>query len=749
MKENGKKTTQNRVTKQMRNRALVVACAFVFVCFGAVVFNLFNVQIIEYEKYKAKASAVQLRDTQISAKRGTIYDANMKVLAQSATVWTVFVSPAEVKDTPHELIASGLSQILEVDHDIIMKKLANKSSYYEIIKYKVDKPVADKVRLFCTENDISGVNLIEDFKRYYPYGSFAASILGFCGTDNQGLAGLENYYNDELTGVKGRVISAKNGVGLDMGVDYKIINEAQDGYSLVTTIDETVQHYLEKQLSYAAQEHNVAERSVGIVMNVKTGAILGMATKPDFDPNDPFTIQDQELAAAINAITDETERKTANKQAREKQWNNKAVTELYEPGSVFKVVTASAALDSGACNLHSTFHCSGSVRVADALMRCAQSGGHGHENFSQALMNSCNPAFIDIGQRMGAQTFYDYFYSFGLTEKTGIDLPGEQKSIYYKAEDLGTVELASTSFGQSSKITAIQMITAVATAVNGGQLVVPHLVEKLVDANGNIVEDLTPEPKRQVISSQVSEQISKILQDNVNTPAGHGKNAYVAGYRVGGKSGTSQKLDKKNQNEGKEVYVASFVGFAPADGPEIAILIILDEPHSPAGYYGGVLSGPVVGALMGEILPYLGIEANYTEAEQSNTSVSVPSITDMSLVDAQVKLQRLGFSVKSVGSGTRVISQFPTYGMTISKGGVVIAYTDAQVQSAMVSVPNLIGKSPQAATSALAALGLNCRGVGAWSGGSVQITKQSINAGDKVPMGTVITLTGGATGIID
>ena len=535
------KRAQTRVTKSMGLRALVVACFFLAFCLW-ITWNMVNVQIINYETYKSKASSIQLRDTAISPKRGTIYDSNMKVLAQSATVWTVFVSPAESDKDQHARIAEKLSQLLEVDYDAIIEKLGKTQSYYQVIKYKIDKPVADEIRQFCLDEEIKGVNLVEDYKRYYPYGDFAATILGFCGTDNQGLAGLEAYYNEELTGVQGRVISAKNGWGLDMGYEYEELNAAQNGYSLVTTIDETVQHFLEKRLSSKVEEYNVQCRAVGIVMNVKTGAILAMASEPDFDPNDPFTIYDEEVAAAIEQITDAEEKNAAVSQARQSQWRNKAVSDLYEPGSVFKIVTASAALDSGAATLNDWFVCKGYESVGGWTIGCNERGGHGSLSFSSALINSCNPAFIQLGQRMGINTFVDYFESFGMSEKTGVDLPGEQKSITYNADTMTETSLASNSFGQTFKVTPIQMITAVATAVNGGQLVQPHVVSKLVDEGGNVVEDLTPEPKRQVISEEVSKMICQILYENGNTKEGNAQHSYVAGYRVGGKSGTSQKL---------------------------------------------------------------------------------------------------------------------------------------------------------------------------------------------------------------
>ena len=557
---------QTRVTNSMRLRALWLIGIF-FVCVSFIVINMVNIQIINYEDYKAKASSIQLRDTKISPKRGTIYDANMKVLAQSATVWTVFVSPAESDEEQHQRIAEKLEEILGADPQKTLAKLEKTSSYYEVIEYKIDKPEADAIRLWCDEEDILGVNLVEDYKRYYPYGSFAATILGFCGTDNQGLAGLESYYDEELTGVQGRVISAKNGWGLDMGYEYEELNAAQDGYSLVTTIDETVQHFLEKHLSQKVKEYNVQCRAVGIVMNVKTGAILAMSNKPDFDPNDPFTIYDADVAAAIEAITDTEKYNNEVSQARQSQWRNKAVSDLYEPGSVFKIITASAALDSGAATEYSSFYCKGHVSVGGWTIGCNNRAGHGPLTFTQALIESCNPSFIDMGQRMGIETFVDYFESFGLSEKTGIDLPGEQKSIVYNAQTMTETNLASNSFGQTFKVTPVQMITAVATAVNGGNLVTPHLVSKLVDSEGNTVQDLTPEVKRQVISEEVSAKICGMLLENGTT--GNAQHSKVPGYRVGGKSGTSQKLDTAMDDD----YIASYVGVAPCDDPEIAILI--------------------------------------------------------------------------------------------------------------------------------------------------------------------------------
>lgn len=727
------------VSNNMKKRTVILSAFFVLVCCVGLVARLIKIQVVDYEKYQVRASSQQLRDTKIAANRGTIYDANMKVLAQSATVWTVFISPKEISDEKADAIAAGLSELLEVDKDAILQKMKNKDSYYEVIKYKIEKPKADEVRAFATENSYSGIYFVQDSKRYYPYGQFASTLLGFTGTDNQGLSGLEAYYDKELTGTPGRTVSAKNAWGFDMPYQYEAMYEAQDGDSLVLTIDETIQHYMEKHLNYAVQEHNVTSGGVGIVMDVKTGAILALAVSPGYDPNDPFTIQDQTVAAAVAAVvddpatTDVDERKTALSNAREKQWRNKAVQDLYEPGSVFKLITASAALDSGAATINSGYVCTGSINVAGTTMRCAHPEGHGSETLAQALINSCNPAFITIGAQVGAARFYDYFNAFGLTEKTGIDLPAEAQSQYYTADKLGPVELASCSFGQSNKITPIQMITAVSAVVNGGYLVRPHLVSQVLDSSGNIVSVTDTTPRRQVISEETSKAIASIMEEAVSN--GPCNNAYVMGYRVGGKSGTSQKLDSADS----EARIASFVGIAPADDPQIAVLVILDEPHSYSSY-GGVLAAPVVGSVISETLPYLGIAPSYSDSEMKNVDVAVPNVTTLPLDQAQVALQKKGFNAKTVGSGSSVVRQFPTSGQSMTQGSTVILYTET-ADNNLVTVPSFIGRSPAAAQQLAQSIGLNLKRSGATGTGSgVEVVSQTVSASEQVPIGTVITV---------
>lgn len=724
----------------IRRRILMLTSLLILVGFGSVTYSLFQLQVVNAEEYKVQAANQQLRDTVIPANRGVIYDANMKVLAASATVWTVAVAPNLIKEEEREPIADGLSQLLEVDKQTILDKLAKTKSAYQTIKLKVEKPVADAVRQFALEGNggkgFDGISLTQDTRRYYPYGNFAASVLGFTGTDNTGLAGLEAYYEDTLAGTPGRQVSAQTATGRDMGYAYDSYYAPQDGNSLVLTIDEVIQHYAEQQLDRAVRDYNTLERGVAIVMDVHTGAILAMATKGDYDPNDPFTIYNEAERAAVEAVvddpaTEEDEHRTALLNAQQRQWRNKAISDLYEPGSVFKLVTASGALDSGACTLNDHFVCMGSVKVLGTTIRCAHTEGHGGESFAQALVNSCNPAFIEIGSRMGAERFYSYFDAFGLTTKTGIDLPGEAQSQFYDAEGLGPVQLASCSFGQSNKLTPIQMITAVATIANGGNLVQPHLVSKVLDADGNLVQDLEPGPKRQVISAETARAICDIM------PGAAGR-AAVKGYRVGGKSGTSQKLDSGNP----DARIASFVAIAPCDNPQIAVLVVLDEPQNTVDgeLYGGYLAGPVVGQIISQTMPYLGVERVYTEAEAATADVVVPSVVGQVLANAQVILTReKGFEVEVKGEGSTVVRQFPSGGY-LPQGSTITLYTDETMEEEATKVPNLVGRNMAAVEQAIAAAGLNLRKDGDLTARSVVATTQDLPEGQEVPVGTVVTV---------
>lgn len=739
-------TPKPNTTITIRRRIIITVAVMVLGGFGLLGYNLACLQLRDYEELQAKASKQQMRATTIPANRGVIYDANMKVLAQSTTVWNISVSPKEIPDEKKEAVAKGLAEILEVDYDALLERMRTSNSYYESVKKKVEKPATDAVREWVSSANLPGVNIDQDTKRYYPYGDFASTVLGFTSSDNKGLAGLEYYYNDTLSGTPGRSVQATNALGYEMPYAEESYYEAKDGNSLVSTVDEVIQHSLEKNLQLAVKTHNVSQRAIGIVMDVNTGAILGMATEGAYDPNDPFTIYDEALRAEVDAVQDDpntadvNEHTEALEKARQFQWRNKAVNDLYEPGSVFKTVTAAAALDSGSSTINSGFSCSGSLTVAGTRMRCAHPEGHGSQTLLQAYVNSCNPAFIQIGTKMGPDVFYSYFESFGLTQKTGIDLPGEAQSQFYKADSLGPVQLASSSFGQSIKITPIQMITAVSTAINGGHLVQPHMVSKILDENGNVVKDVTPDSKRQVISEETSAQMRTLMAGAAVSKT------QVAGYEVGGKSGTSQKLDSGDP----EARIASFVAVAPINDPKVAVLIVLDEPHSYSSY-GGMLAAPVAGKVLGDVLPYIGIQPVYSDENgQAQVTAGLGDQTGGLLVDVQAALQKQGFFSKVVGNGTTIVRQFPTGGTSLAKGSTVILYTEEGAADSMITVPDILGRSNTATAQALTAVGLNILKEGVISDdANIKALSQSVAPGTQVPAGTVVTVVFGDNTIYD
>ena len=529
-------------TIRMWRRTIIMLVALIVIGFGAIIISLIRLQLIDGESLQSKAVQQQLKDTALTAQRGTIYDCNMKSLAESATVWKVVLESAYIDDEEtKQKIITGLAEILDMEESDVAKGFAKKNYWYEL-KGKVETDVKDEINQFKADNNIgNGIRLVQDYKRYYPYGEFASSVLGFTGSDNQGLAGVEQYYDSYLTGVAGKLVTAKNAIGTDMPFAYEQQIEPQNGYSLVLTIDEVVQHFLEKNLEEGVANSKTRNRACGIVMNVNTGAILGMAVKGDFDPNDPFTIADETEKAQIDSLTGD-ERTEALSEARQKQWRNKCVSDTYYPGSVFKMVTSAEGFEEGVISENTPFSCSGAYTVIQGTkpIKCWKAGGHGSETFAQGLCNSCNPVFIQVGQRLGPETFFEYFKGFGLTEKTGIDLPGESRSLYYTAEQLKPIELATESFGQNFSITPIQMITAAAAVANGGYLVQPHVVSKIIDDDGNIVKSMDSNVKRQVVSEETSRRVSAILQETATT--GTAKNGYIPGYRVAGKTGTSEKI---------------------------------------------------------------------------------------------------------------------------------------------------------------------------------------------------------------
>ena len=650
--------------RHIRGRIRVFAAVVAVVCFGGLLARLFVLQILDPDNYADRAAGQQLRDTTLPAARGKIISADGVVLATSKTCWSIRASPRELDDAIVEPAARALSEILELDYDATLEKLSRRSSNDCLLRRRVDADMANAVRTWCAENGARGIQVLQDTKRVYPEGDFMGCLLGFTDVDNQGLWGLELAYDEPLTGQNGVILTAKNAWGYDMPTHYSTLQEAVPGSSLTLTIRDDIQHYLESALCAAVEEHNVASRAVGIVMDVNTGAVLAMSTKPDYDPNNPRVIVDETVRARVNALTGE-ERSAALQTAQQAQWRNKAISDLYEPGSVFKLITCSAALDTGAVTRNTTFVCAGKIGVAGTTFRCANGHVHGSETVAQGLAVSCNPCFIQIGARLGKENFCKYFEAFGLRTATGIDLPGEiKRSEYYTADRMGPVELASCSFGQSSKVSYLQMITAVCAVVNGGKLMQPYVVQTITDADGQVTYQAQPTVKAQVIKEETSAVMRELMEGVVTS--GTGRNAAVAGYRVGGKSGTSQKLDSENER----ARIASFVAVAPIENPQIAVLVCLDEPHSWTTS-GGALSGPVCAEVLQKSLPRLGIEPSYNEEEQKKYFTTVPDVTGWRTAAAGQKLAEYSLTADVLGEGERVQSQYPAAGTSVRKNSAI------------------------------------------------------------------------------
>ena len=733
--------------KEMVTRIFIVMLAVIILFSGVSAVQLINIMVVDGEKYQSKASEQQLYDSLITAPRGEIYDKNMQVLARSTTAWTVYITPNGIhkidneadKEYVRKTIAENLSEILELEYDKVYEQ-TGKHSYYVIVKKKIEKSVADKIREFLSDEKYEDLELVkyvgldETTKRYYPNDSLASVVLGFVGSDDQGLSGLESYYDNELTGIAGRVVAAKSAAGTDMPLTYERVESAKKGNSLVLTIDSYIQYTAEKYLEVAIAENKIAERGAAVVMNVKTGAILAMAVKGDFNPNDPFTLSTTEQAQ-VDEITDEEEKAEKKNELLNRQWRNKAVSDTYEPGSVFKIVTASIALEENLINENSTFYCSGSTTVAGQHYHCHKKAGHGSQTLAQSISNSCNPAFITIGQQIGVNSFTKYFKAFGLTEKTGIDLPGEANSTYHDAEKMGPVELSSSSFGQTFNLTPMQLISAAATCVNGGYLVKPHLVEKMIDADGKLVKTTDTGYKRQVISEKTSATMRTLMEYVAENGA---KNALATGYRVGAKTGTSQKMSKILATGDNYLYVGSCVSVAPIDDPEVAILVILDEPKADK-YYGGVISAPVNGKIMTDILPYLGYEPSYSEEELENLATSVPELVGDTVDNAKAKLSSVKLHYQVKGNGDKIVKQLPEAGNRILSGGVVILYTE-DTGDQTVSVPNLVGLTANEVNTAAAQSGINVEFSGNTTSSGLKSYNQSVAAGTTVSAGTIVTV---------
>ena len=612
---------QNR---HMRRRTRVLAGLVAVLCFGGLLARLFTLQILDPSGYANRAAAQQLRDTTLPAARGEIYSADGVTLAASKTCWTIRASPRELADELVQPAAKALSEILNIDYDATLQKLSKRTSNDCLLRRRVDADLADAVRAWCTQNNAQGIQILQDTKRVYPQGNFMGCLLGFTDVDNQGLWGLELQYDAQLTGRNGTILTAKNAWGYDMPTHYSTLQDAVPGNDITLTIRADIQHYLESALSAAVAEHHVAARAVGIVMEVDTGAILAMSTKPDYDPNDPRTIVNETIRQQVNALSGE-ERSKALQTAQQAQWRNKAISDLYEPGSVFKLITCAAALDTGAVTRNSRFVCAGKINVAGTNFRCANGHIHGSETLAQGLAVSCNPCFIQVGARLGKQNFCDYFAAFGLRAATGIDLPGEiKRSEYYTADRMGPVELASCAFGQSSKISYMEMAAAVCAVVNGGKLMQPYLVSDILNPDGSVLQHIDPVCRRQVIRPETSRIMRGMMEAVVLN--GGGRYAQIPGYRVGGKSGTSQKLDSADE----KARIASFVAVAPIDDPQFLCLVCLDEPHSWTTA-GGSLSAPVCAEVLEQTLVYKGIpRAAEPEADAgpAQTAADLPADGD-------------------------------------------------------------------------------------------------------------------------
>ncbi len=733
-----------RPSQQMLKRSVIVM-VIVILCLTLVsTGSLVRIMIFKGEEYQAIASEQQLYDSLISAPRGDIYDSSMNLLATSSPAWTVYMTPNGINglndkteaEEVRKKIAEGLSAILGMEYEEIYN-LTQKNTYYVIVKKKIEKETVDKIREFIVNNsdlkiaDYVGVD--ETSKRYYPNDTLASTVLGFVGDDNQGLAGLELYYDNELTGIAGRVVAAKNAKGTDMRFSYEKVEDAVQGNSLVLTIDSYVQYVCEKYLDIAVEQEQVEERGAVIAMNVNTGAILGMAVSGDFNPNEPFTLSAEDQAK-VDQITDETEKSKKYNELLNRQWRNKAVSDTYEPGSVFKIFTAAVALEENLVTPKSTFNCNHTYIVAGRQYHCHdKKGGHGIQTLQQSISNSCNPAFIQIGQLIGNEIFSKYFSAFNLTGKTGIDLPGEAAP-YYHAER-GPTELASSSFGQTFNITPIQMISLAATSVNGGYAVTPHVVDKIIDSEKNVVESFINDNRKQVISESTSATMRTMLEYVVENGA---KNGIVPGYRVGGKTGTSQKMAKILSSGDSHLYIGSYVGIAPIDDPEIAVFVMLDEPKG-ANYYGGLISAPVGSKIMSDILPYMGYEPQYTDEELDKISVSVPDVTGEEITAAKTRINSSKLSYKVIGNGETVIKQLPEAGNSVYNGGMVILYTE-ESESQTAVVPNLIGLTASEVNSAAAAAGINVEFSGNVSSGTVLSYAQDIAQGETVSLGQIVTV---------
>ena len=745
---NRKNENVRRANRIIQTRSFVLMILMGVVMFVLLFFRLFDLQITRHEELQGKAVNQQTRRTVVTANRGTIYDAGGNILAISSSAETIILSPLEidnaVNDTEDpvswtkESLAAGLAEILGKDASAIRKRMDNVKSQYEVIQLRADEDTAAKVRSYVDENKIAGVHLVADTKRYYPYGSLAAQVIGFVGDENTGLYGLEAYYEKELEGQSGLVISSKDQAENDMLYTYEQYFAAKNGSDLTLTLDTTIQYYLEKGIESMVDKFSAANGASGIVMDAKTGGILAMASYPNYDLNDFLTVSDQTLQERI----ERGESTVADMQLL--QWRNKALNDTYEPGSTFKILTLSAALEEGVVDKTTTVNCGGSVNISGYTIHCSNKNGHGLQTLVQSVGNSCNPAFINYGLRIGSEKFYEYMRSFGLMNTTGIDLGGEAVGVFAADSSFTQLDLACYAFGQNFTVTPLALIAAQAACVNGGYLHTPYLVERIADSNGNVTYRHDDTPVRQVISEQTSATVRECLEYVV--ASGTGKNGQVAGYRIGGKTGTADKGQTGD-------VVVSFLCFAPADDPQVIMLITMDTPSRATGTYvsGGNMVAPTASTVMAEILPYLGVEPSYSAEELLGMDTTVPNVIGMSVEEAKAKLKDRALSYKIVGDGETITDQTPAGGAIIPGKSSVILYVGEEKSTDKCVVPHLIGKTPSEANTTATAAGLLIRfsGTTGSESSSVRVLSQSIDEGTEVEAGTVITVQLGDTSVTD
>lgn len=721
----------------MLKRILIMAVVIIFLMTTTVA-RVFYLTIVRGEELSEKAETQQLKDTEITAMRGTIYDSNGNVLAQSASVWNVFIDPLNIKDKQRDLIVDEFANLFGYDADE-KKEFYDRTTHqnhYELVEKKVENNIKEKLSKFVSKNELGGcIGTEQTTKRYYPYGTLASSVIGFTGADDQGLSGIEAYYDEQLTGTNGRIITAKDAKSNNIANDYETSIAATDGDSIVLTINQTIQYYLEKGLRETMNEYQ-AKGAYGVVMNCNTGAVLAMSSLPDYDCNEPYKLTYSKDKKAIKKLSDKTAKQEAESAAVQNQWRNFTVSDTYVPGSVFKTFVASAALEENVVNLNTTYNCTGSIQVDKYKMKCHYHPGHGTQTLTQGLENSCNPFFITIGQKLGVHNYFKYFDAFGFTQKTNIDLPGEASPQYYKEDQYGIVELSSASFGQTNSLTPIQVCTGLCAIANGGKLLQPYLVSSIADANGKTVKKTQTKEIRQVISADTSEKVRKMMKSVVDN--GTGKNGYVAGYSVGGKTGTSTKLGESKNGEGDK-YIVSFGAIAPSDDPEIAMLIIVDEPNQDLG--GGALCAPIAAQVTQEAMNVLGIEPKYNDSEMKDLSKQTPNVVGKSLDEAKKMLEENNLNYVVVGDDSTVTRQCPSGADTIPNGGTVYLYTDDS-EKQTVNVPNFNGLTVNEAKDLASSSNLNIQIAGnSMSSGTVVAYRQSEETQAKVEKGTVVTVT--------